>query len=279
MAYHVLLTFDFDAYSPWIWRKMTNYTNLSRGEFASVGVKRILRLLQREGIRATFFIPGHTAEHFSEDVGSIKDEGHEIAHHGYLHEPPESLGSREEEERVISRGLEALSRAAGVRPLGYRSPSWALTRHTLSILEQKGFLYDSSLMGNDYMPYRPNLYLEILENGRVVKGPVSKLVELPVSWSLDDYPHFEYTRFPSYIQQGLRSVSEVFENWSLDFEYMVRNLESGVYVLTMHPEVIGRGHRMILLEKLVSFIKGHESYRKKMVEFSTCLEALKRLGL
>jgi peptidoglycan/xylan/chitin deacetylase (PgdA/CDA1 family) len=270
--YFVCLTFDFDAYSPWIYRKMHDYSNLSRGEFADVGVKRIIDLLKKESIPATFFIPGHTAEHFQETVSLMIDEGHEIANHGYMHEPPNELKSREEEFIIIKKGIETIQRLFNVRTVGYRSPSWNLSKNTIDILENLGFIYDSSLMSNDYLPYRPPKYIIIDNEGRVNKGPKSNIIELPVSWSLDDYPHFEYVRYPNFIQQGLRSVSEVFENWSLDFEYLVRNLKEGIFVITMHPEVIGRGHRMILIQKLINFIKFHE--KRKETEFSSMIDVV-----
>lgn len=279
--YWVALTFDFDAYSPWIARKLANYTNLSRGEFASIGVKRIIKLLENYGIRATFFIPGHTAEHFPEDVGLIKDSGHEIGHHGYIHEPPEAINDPDGERRVILMGIDSLRRVANVVPRGYRSPSWALTRYTLSILEDLGFTYDSSLMANDYTPYRPHLYVYADDNGKIVKGPLSRLIEIPVSWSLDDYPHFEYVRYQSYVLPGLRSVSDVLENWVLDFEYMVRNMEEGVITFTFHPEVVGRGHRMVFLERLIKYIRDHVKSRD--VEFAALIDIAgvyrKKLGV
>lgn len=276
--YDVLLTFDFDAYAPWIYRKMANYTNLSRGEFAAMGVRRILGLLSENGLVATFFIPGHTAEHFPEETGMIRDAGHEIASHGYLHEPPETL-TEEDERRVIDRGIAALKHVVNVTPRGYRSPSWALTKHTMAILQGREYIYDSSLMSTDYTPYRPALYEEVLEDGRVSKGPLSSMAEIPVSWSLDDYPHFEYSRLQGAIQPGLRSVTEVLENWSLDFDYLVRFHDEGVYVLTMHPEVIGRGHRMILLERLIGHIRANERAKSRGVQFTRCADvAHKYLG-
>jgi len=166
--------------------------------------------------------------------------------------------------------MEALKRYANVVPQGYRSPSWALTRHTLSILEELGFIYDSSLMGNDYTPYRPHLYVYVEAGGKVVKGPLSRLIEVPVYWMLDDYPHFEYVRFQSYILQGLRSVSDVLENWILSFEYMVRNLSEGVITYTFYPEADGRGHLMILLERLIRYIKDHA--RSREVSFAPVAE-------
>jgi peptidoglycan/xylan/chitin deacetylase (PgdA/CDA1 family) len=271
--YWVNLSFDFDAYSLWIARGLTNYTNLSRGAFASIGVKRVLKLLKEYNIKATFFIPGHTAEYFPEDVGMIKDEGHEIGHHGYIHEPPETIATLEGEKKIIELGMESLKKVVNIIPIEYRSSSWALTRYTLSILEDLGFIYDSSLMGNDYTPYRPYLYEYVEEGGKIVRGPPAKLVEIPVHWSLDDYPHFEYVRFPTYILQGLRSINDVLENWTLDFEYMVRNLNEGVITYTFHPEVRGRGHRMIFLERLIRYIKEHA--KRKEIDFLTLGEIAK----
>jgi len=268
--YYVCLTFDFDAYSPWIYRKMTNYTNLSRGEFAAVGVKRILKLLKQHNIEATFFIPGHTIEHFQEEVGMIKDEKHEIAHHGYLHEPPEALNNKVKEKEVIIKGIEVMKKLLNLKPFGYRSPSWALTEHTLSILEEFDFIYDSSLMAKDFEPYRPPLYLKVEEDGSVIRGPLSKLIEIPIHWSLDYYPHFEFVRYPNYILQGLYSVSDVFDNWSMNFNYMIKNQEEGVLTYTFHPEVIGRGHTMELLDKLIKYIKSFE--RKHEIKFAKIID-------
>ncbi len=245
---------------------MTNYTNLSRGEFAAIGVKRILKLLKNKGIQATFFIPGHTVEHFPIECGMIKDEGHEIAHHGYLHEPPETLAGPDEERAVIVKGIDVIKKVLNIIPKGYRSPSWALTRHTLSILQEEGFAYDSSLMSRDFEPFFPYLYIDVDSEGKIVKGPISSLIEIPIHWSLDDYPHFEFVRYPTYVIHGLYSINDVFENWVANFEYMIRNLNEGVITYTFHPEVIGRGHTMTLLEKLINYIRNTQ-----IAEFSNVL--------
>ena len=120
---------------------------------APSAVERILRLLEREGIPATFFVTGHTAETYPDHVRAIVAAGHEIGHHGYLHENPLALETTEHEREVLQRGLEALDRAAGVRPVGYRSPAWDNSPHTIELLLEYGFRYESSLMGNDFRPY------------------------------------------------------------------------------------------------------------------------------
>ena len=189
----VCLTFDFDALSLWLGSfGATSPSMISRGEFGVVGVRRILRLLDSEGIPATFFVTGHTADTYPDSVRDIVAAGHEIGHHGYLHENPVALASRDEERAVLERGFEALDRAAGVRPVGYRSPAWDNSPHTIELLLETGMQYESSLMGDDFTPYWCRVGDAIDPDGPYRFGERSDLVEMPVSWVLDDFPHFEY---------------------------------------------------------------------------------------
>jgi peptidoglycan-N-acetylglucosamine deacetylase len=139
----------------------------------------------------------------------------------------------------------------GAAPAGYRSPSWDLSAHTVDLLLERGFRYDSSLMGHDDQPYRCRTGDVVTRDGPMRFGPETGLWEMPVSWSLDDHPHFEYIRRESTLLQGLRRGGDVLENWLDDFRYMARETERGVLVYTMHPQVIGRGHRLLMLERLV----------------------------
>jgi peptidoglycan-N-acetylglucosamine deacetylase len=249
----VCLTFDFDAISLWIGPfAATSPSMISRGEFGAIGVERILQLLQDKAINATFFVPGHTAETYPNQTRAIATAGHEIGHHGYLHENPCPL-SREEENRVLLRGLEALDKIAGVRPIGYRSPSWDNSSHTVELLIEHGFTYESSLMGNDFTPYWCRTGDRIQPDGPYLFGPTVDLVEVPVSWLLDDFPHFEYLRMENRVYPGLSAPSKVEEIWRAEFDYMVREIPSGVFTLTMHPQVIGRGHRLLMLERLIDY--------------------------
>src|SRR5215218_516069 len=149
----VCLTFDFDTQSGFIARGLTTPTPLSRGEFGLVGAKRILALLRQHGIRSTWFVPGFTIESHPAACEEVLREGHEIAHHSWAHIPP-ALQSREEEEADLVRANEAIARLTGRKAAGYRSPSWDLSQNTIDLLLAHGFLYDSSLMGADYQPYR-----------------------------------------------------------------------------------------------------------------------------
>lgn len=270
--YVVCLTFDFDAISGWIsmGRKTPGY--LSRGEFgAKVGARRVLDLLQKFEIRSTWFVPGHTAETYPEVTKEVSEHGHEIAHHGYVHESTSNL-SEEEERNVLLRGIQALESVTGKRPLGYRSPSWDFTRSTVKLLAQNGFVYDSSLMADDYTPYMCRDGDFVDDGGRMHFGKQVNLIEFPVSWSLDDWPHFEYFRSEGGMVPGLRSASDVYENWRADFDYMRRHLDWGVYTITFHPQVIGRGHRMILLEKLVKYFRSFSNVR-----FSALIDVARQL--
>ena len=247
----VCLTFDFDAISGWIARGMTSPGPISRGEFGPhVGVPRILKLLERYAIASSWFIPGHTIETYPAQCRRIADGGHEIGHHGWTHRPPATL-TREEEEAELVRANEAIRKLCGRGARGYRSPSWDLSPHSAELLLKHGFVYDSSMMADDYIPYRVRRGDMIELEAPAVFGPATRLIEMPVSWTLDDYPHFEFIRTPTWVLPGNMNASGVLQNWTDDFVYLADNLDWGVITYTFHPFVIGRGHRMVILEKLV----------------------------
>jgi len=192
MARHIVcLTFDFDAMSGFIARGMTTPTPISRGEFGVVASERILALLRRYEIPTTWFIPGHTIETYPAASAEVVEAGHEIGHHGWTHVPPANL-SREAEEAGLVLGNEAIKRLSGQNARGYRSPSWDLSPHTIELLLKHGFLYESSMMGHDYLPYRARQGDVIELEKPAILGRETKLVEMPISWTLDDYPHFEF---------------------------------------------------------------------------------------
>jgi len=251
VAKHIVcISFDFDAISGWIARGMGTPTPVSRGEFGVIGAARILALLKKHAIPATWFIPGHTLETYPEACGRVLEAGHEIGHHGWTHRPPASL-SREEEEAELVRANEEIKKLTGRHARGYRSPSWDLSPHSVELLLKHGFYYESSMMGNDHSPYRVRLGDRIELQKPAVFGKESRLIEMPVSWSLDDYPHFEFVRTQSSVLPGLKDAGGVLANWIDDFLYMKRETDWGIISYTFHPFVIGRGHRMMALEGLV----------------------------
>jgi peptidoglycan-N-acetylglucosamine deacetylase len=247
----VCLTFDFDAMSGWIARGMSSPGPVSRGEFGpDVAAPRILELLQRHKLASSWFVPGHTLETYPDICRRVADAGHEIGHHGWTHRPPASL-TREEEEDELARANEVIRKLTGRYARGYRSPSWDLSPHSVELLLKHGFVYDSSMMGDDYLPYRVRTGDRISLEQPAVFGPQTRLIEMPISWTLDDYPHFEFIRTPTWVLPGNMNANDVLGNWLDDFLYLHQNLDWGVITYTFHPFVIGRGHRMVILEKLV----------------------------
>ncbi len=252
-----LLTFDLDGESSLLRRypEAEKHPSLfSTAQFGpKVGVFRILDLLDRYGIRSTFFIPGWVAERNQETVRLIQRRGHEVAHHGYLHEAPSSV-EPQEEAAILDRGIRILEGITGQRPLGYRSPSWELSEHSLELLAERGFLYESSLMGDD-VPY-------LVPTSR---GP---LVELPVQWALDDAPY--YVHQPLLDRLGpMASPHQVYNAWQWEFDgaYQYGRL----FMLTMHPQVTGRLAKVMVLERLVQYIRSHAN-----VEFLRCIDVAQR---
>ncbi len=245
MRHVACLSFDFDTLWGQIASGRTTPTPISRGEFGVVASARILELLRRFEIRATWFIPGLTIETYPDACKRIARHGHEIAHHGWRHVAPAKLSRREEETELI-RGNEAIRQVSGRNARGYRSPTWDLSPHTIDLLVEHGFFYESSLMGHDHEPYRARSGDVIKEDAPPVFGPETSLVEMPISWTLDDYPHFEMGS-----HGGLQPAAGVLENWVDDFLYMTRTTDRGILTYTCHPFVIGRGHRMLMLERLI----------------------------
>jgi peptidoglycan-N-acetylglucosamine deacetylase len=251
----VILSFDFDAESLWLSKNLSTPSFLSRGTYgARVGVPRILKLLSKYGIRATFFVPAETARRHPDRVKEIHVQGHEIGHHGDIHENPVKVDI-EEEKRILATGIETLEKITGKRPLGYRSPSWDLSNHSIQLLQEFGFLYDSSMMADDY-----NLYYA--ED----KGKRTNLVEVPVSWELDDAAHFHFTFTPVYYT-GMSAPSKVYDIWATEFEGAYNN--EGAFILTMHPQIIGRYHRLKMVETLIEHIARHPG-----VWFAPCSEVV-----
>jgi peptidoglycan/xylan/chitin deacetylase (PgdA/CDA1 family) len=260
----VCLSFDFDAMSAWMGDPDdVSPWGLARGEYgARVGMPRILELLDREGLPATFFVPGHTAETYPALVQEIVARGHEVAHHGYLHEPPLSLGGdRKAEQAILERGLEVLERVAGTTPRGYRTPAWGVSPHTIALLAEYGFLYDSSLAADDYRCHFARTG-DVAHRDRAFEfGPETSVVEVPTGVNWEDWAQFELDSSPGYICSALASPSKVLEIWAADIDFMVERVPAGVMTLCLHPQVIGRGSRILMLERLVAHCRRYPELR------------------
>lgn len=239
----VMLTFDFDAETLWLSRDPLAKDRpgvLSQGAYgARVGVPRILEVLAAEGVPATFFVPGWVAERYPEQTKRIRDAGHEIGHHGYLHEWADP-DNAEGERTAFTRGLEALEAVVAVRPVGHRSPGWNLTPLTLDLVRQHGLLYSSNLM-DDVYPY-------------LHRGAEHPIVELPVQWLQDDAPFYLF--HPRWLNRPMQSAEAVFGIWRDEFLGLYEF--GGLFNLACHPQIVGQPSRLIWLRKLIRFIKEHE---------------------
>ena len=264
----VCLSFDFDALSVWFGYERTTPAMLARGEYgARVGVPRVLELLDRHGIRATFFVPGHTVESFPQATESILEHGHEIAHHSYAHIDP-SGQTRDEEEADMERALDVLERI-GVKPLGYRSPSADLSSSSLELVEAHGFVYDSSLMTDDYRPFHPRIGDRVSQTEPLERGRESTLWELPMCFELDDWVHFQFNFEP--YRKGGAPPSAVLEIWRDEFDWMHGHVDGGVLTVCMHPQVIGRGHRIAMLDRFVEHCVGSGARFASLAEVAAAL--------
>lgn len=236
----VAFTFDFDAEEVWIGEDPANADKpgiLSQGTYgAKVAVPLVLDLLDRVGVRASFFVPGRVAERHPRRVEDIVARGHELAHHGYTHTSP-TLLDPDEEERELLKGREILE-SFGAEVRGYRSPSWDLSGATLELLERHGFAYSSNLM-DDIRPYR---------------HAGSTVVEVPIQWILDDAPHFWFD--PASWTKKISTVEEVRSIWEREV-LGIRGL-GGAAIVTCHPQIIGRPGRIGFFEEFVRFVADHD---------------------
>jgi peptidoglycan/xylan/chitin deacetylase (PgdA/CDA1 family) len=236
----VALSFDSDHETSTLREGSISPGRLSQGEYGSrVAVPRILALLRRHGIRASFFVPAVVAMLYPDEQRQVVDEGHELAMHGWIHETTSQLTPAVERD-LMRRAYETLAKIAGRPPVGVRCPSWDFSTATLGLIRELGLVYDSSLMADDE-PY------ELLEDGEP-----TGIVELPVEWIKDDAPYFGMNRASAI--RPYTPPSAVREIFKAEFEGAVA--EGGLFLLTMHPHIIGHRSRIALLAELIEHMKG-----------------------
>ncbi len=232
----VCLSFDVDNESYLLARGETSPTTLSAADFgAQTGLPRILRLLDRYQVPASFFIPAVSAILHPEMIPAILKSGrHEIGVHGWIHESLPALADASEEERLLNQAIEYLTKAAGKRPVGYRAPGWSFSPHTIGLLRKSGFLYDSSLSAMDE-PY------ELISNGEP-----TGIVELAIDWTLTETP---------YLGRGgtMPSPQLLYQLYRDEFDTAYQ--EGSMFILTLHPHVTGHRAPMHHLDTLIAYIK------------------------
>ncbi len=232
----VLLSFDVDNETIALRFGEPTVGALSQGEYgARVGLGRVVSLLDRFEIPASFFIPAVSLQLHPEMADVIKRSGHhEFAIHGWIHEMNISLTAERERELLV-RAIDYMTEVTGERPVGYRAPSWNFSPNTLSIIRELGFTYESSLMADD-RPYE-----------LVADGQPTGMVELPVEWILDDAPLMN----PSGTRYSPpRDVLQVYID-----EFDKAYEEGTMFLLTMHPHYIGHRSRIVILEELIAHIR------------------------
>ncbi|PHR89974.1 MAG: ribulose phosphate epimerase [Blastopirellula sp.] len=245
-GFPVQLTFDLDAETMWTSRNPENANRpviMSQGAYGwKIGVPRILSLLKQYDVFATFFVPGLVIEQRPQVIEAILEHGHEIAHHSWSHAWITGL-TREQEHDEMQRGFEIIRKVTGSDPVGYRSPAAEFSPHTMELLLEYGFGYSSNFFDDD-SPYL-----------HVVDGKLSYLVEFPFHWVLDDAPFFQYSiTLPG---RTMQAPSAVLEAWKLEFDMLYK--EARAFTLAMHPQIIGRPSRIIVLEELIKHIKNHDN--------------------
>lgn len=243
-GFPLFLTFDLDAETMWTARDQSYQSRqilMSQGAYGwKVGTGRILDLLKRYDLKATFFVPGLVVDQRPELMERILAGGHEIAHHSYSHRWILNLSPDEEREEMV-KGIESIRRATGYKPRGWRSPAAELSPISLPLLAEHGFDYSSNFFDDD-SPYL-----------LTIEGQKTEIVELPFRWVLDDAPFFQY----SIVLPGrtMQAPSAVLETWTTEFDVLYA--ERRMMMVGMHPQLIGQPSRIKVLEGLIEHVLKH----------------------
>ncbi|BBV77472.1 polysaccharide deacetylase family protein [Raoultella sp. Lac2] len=274
MAKEILCAFgvDVDAVAGWLgsYGGEDSPDDISRGLFAGeVGTPRLLKMFAEQKLRTTWFIPGHSIETFPEQMKAVVDAGHEIGIHGYSHENPIAM-TPAQEETVLDRSIELVSQLSGKRPTGYVAPWWEFSNVTNELLLKKGIKYDHSLMHNDFHPYyvrvgdswtkidysqHPDAWMKPLQ-----RGEETDLIEIPANWYLDDLPPMMFIK-KSPNSHGFVNPRHLEEMWRDQFDWVYRENDYAVFAMTIHPDVSGRPQVLLMLERLIQYIRSHEGVR------------------
>ncbi|HET7386193.1 MAG TPA: polysaccharide deacetylase [Arthrobacter sp.] len=280
----VALGIDVDAVGGWLgsYGGEDSPDDISRGVFAGeVGVPRLNALLKKYGLPATWFWPGHSIETFPEQFEQVISAGHEIGVHGYSHENPIAM-SREQESAILDYSIELIEKRSGQRPTGYVAPWWEFSPVTNELLLERGIKYDHSLMHRDFEPYYVRVgdtWSKIDYNKSadewmkpLVRGQETDLVEIPASWYLDDLPPMLFIK-TSPNSHGFVSPRHLEEIWRDQFDWVYREMDYGVFTMTIHPDVSGRPQVLLMLERLIEHFNKHDGV--KWANFDTIADDFK----
>ncbi|KAI0074762.1 glycoside hydrolase/deacetylase [Panus rudis PR-1116 ss-1] len=272
MTRRVLIGFgvDVDAVAGWLgsYGGEDSPLDISRGIFAGeVGVPRLLKLFKKYNIKTTWFIPGHSLETFPEQMAAVRDAGHEIGLHGYSHENPTSLTLQQQKD-ILDRTYDMLTKFNnGNPPKGSVAPWWETSKEGTDLLLDKGIEYDHSNMAHDSQAYYlrdQDLWTKIDYQQSaetwmkpLVRGKETGLVEIPANWYLDDLPPMMFIK-SSPNSHGWVNARDVEQLWKDMFTYLYREEEDFVFPITIHPDVSGRPHVLLMLERFIEWVNTHQ---------------------
>lgn len=274
MSKEILVSYgvDIDAVAGWLgsYGGEDSPDDISRGLFAGeVGIPRLLKLFKKYSIKATFFAPGHSIETFPKEMDMIVNFGHEIGAHGYSHENPIAMSAKQEED-VLIKSIELITKLTGKKPTGYVAPWWEFSNITNELLLKHGFKYDHSLMHNDFMPY----YVRVGDKWTkidysidakdwmkpLIRGQETDLLEIPANWYLDDLPPMMFIK-KSPNSFGFISPRDIEQMWIDQFDYVYREYDYAVFPMTIHPDVSGRPQVLLMHERIIEHINKHSGVK------------------
>ena len=261
----ICMSVDYDAVSTWIAAGQTGLRTLSRGEFAEVATPQLLEIFNRYRITTSWYIPGTTALQYPESVAAVGAAGHEIANHTLRHEDIGALPV-EQMRSSLQRTNDILERVTGRRPVGARLSGADLGDGTcLKVMAEVGFRYDSSLLGGYHAFWAPSPHT-IDGEGLIRRAAPLDMVELPFVWILTDFSQFEFHYGPPQYRALLPNARQVEEVWVDEIDDLIKRDPSGFIMFALHPQVIGRGSRLAMLERVI------EHALEKNCRFATAAE-------
>jgi peptidoglycan/xylan/chitin deacetylase (PgdA/CDA1 family) len=263
---------DMDAVAGWLgsYGGEDSPDDISRGLFAGeIGTPRLLKLFEKYNLKTTWFIPGHSIETFPVQTRMVVEGGHEIGIHGYSHENPIAMTSQQE-ETVLIKCIDLIEKVSGRRPTGYVAPWWEFSNITNELLLKYGIKYDHSLMHNDFHPYYVRVgdswtninYEQPAEAWMkpLLRGKETHLIEIPANWYIDDLPPMMFIK-KSPNSHGFVNPRDIEQMWKDQFDWVYREYDYAVFTITIHPDVSGRPQVLLMHERLIEYINGHEGIR------------------
>ncbi len=260
---------DIDSVAGWIgsYGGGDSPSDIQRGVFATeVGIPRILRLFDKYDMRSSFFIPGHSLETFPKEMDMIVKAGHEVGAHGYLHENPVAMTAQQEED-VLVKSIDLIEGLTGKKPRGYVAPWWEMSNNTAALLQKYNFEYDHSQGYRDFQPF----YARVGDKWNTIDysksasdwmrpmthGDEIDLVDIAANWYVDDLPPMMFIKAAPN-SHGFVSPRDIEQMWKDQFDWVYREMDYAAFCFTIHPDVSGRPQVLLMLERLIEYINGHD---------------------